>query len=161
MASISMWRMALHVISENGAGKSTLINVIAGTYLLTEGVTYDGQELRHLSPHQARLIGISPVFQEFSLVLISPWRRIFRGTRDRARDFCASPRCVSVPKPACRAWFDLDPRKPSAISRAPADGRDRQGASNVRLPSWTANRLSHRTRDAAAFYSSSSCVGRM
>ena len=60
----------IHVLfGENGAGKSTLINVIAGTYPPDGGrLVYDGQELRHLSPHHARLIGISPVFQEFSLV---------------------------------------------------------------------------------------------
>jgi ribose transport system ATP-binding protein len=60
----------IHVLfGENGAGKSTLINVIAGTYPPDEGrIIFEGQELRHLSPHHARLIGISPVFQEFSLV---------------------------------------------------------------------------------------------
>jgi ribose transport system ATP-binding protein len=60
----------IHVLfGENGAGKSTLTNVIAGTYPPDGGrLVYDGQELRHLSPHHARSIGISPVFQEFSLV---------------------------------------------------------------------------------------------
>ena len=55
----------IHVLfGENGAGKSTLINVIAGTYPPDGGrLVYEGQELRHLSPHHARLIGISPVFQ--------------------------------------------------------------------------------------------------
>ena len=47
----------------------TLINIIAGTYAADAGhLLYDGQELRHLTPHHARSIGISPVFQEFSLV---------------------------------------------------------------------------------------------
>ncbi len=60
----------IHVLfGENGAGKSTLINVIAGTYAADAGrIVFDGQELRHLTPHYARSIGISPVFQEFSLV---------------------------------------------------------------------------------------------
>jgi ribose transport system ATP-binding protein len=60
----------VHVLfGENGAGKSTLINIIAGTYAADAGrLIYRGQELRHLTPHHARSIGISPVFQEFSLV---------------------------------------------------------------------------------------------
>ena len=46
----------IHVLfGENGAGKSTLINVIAGTYRPDGGrLVYEGQELRHLSPHHAR-----------------------------------------------------------------------------------------------------------
>jgi ribose transport system ATP-binding protein len=60
----------VHVLfGENGAGKSTLINIIAGTFGADAGrLVYNGHELRHLTPHHARSIGISPVFQEFSLV---------------------------------------------------------------------------------------------
>lgn len=60
----------LHVLfGENGAGKSTLINVVSGTFPPDEGTFhFGGQEIRHLSPQRARAIGISPVFQEFSLV---------------------------------------------------------------------------------------------
>ena len=60
----------LHVLfGENGAGKSTLINVIAGTFPPDEGTfRFGGEEIRHLTPQHARAIGISPVFQEFSLV---------------------------------------------------------------------------------------------
>jgi ribose transport system ATP-binding protein len=60
----------VHVLfGENGAGKSTLINIIAGTFPPDAGVfKYQGQEISHLTPHRARVIGISPVFQEFSLV---------------------------------------------------------------------------------------------
>ena len=60
----------LHVLfGENGAGKSTLINVISGTFPPDEGsFRFAGEEIRHLSPQRARAIGISPVFQEFSLV---------------------------------------------------------------------------------------------
>ena len=59
----------VHVLfGENGAGKSTLINVIAGTNSADRGTYYfEGQKISHLTPHQARVAGISPVFQEFSL----------------------------------------------------------------------------------------------
>ena len=58
----------LHVLfGENGAGKSTLINVIAGTFAPDGGeFQYHGQQIHNLTPHRARAIGISPVFQEFS-----------------------------------------------------------------------------------------------
>jgi ribose transport system ATP-binding protein len=60
----------VHVLfGENGAGKSTLINIISGTYSPDEGAfTYQGETINRLTPHAARLLGISPVFQEFSLV---------------------------------------------------------------------------------------------
>ena len=60
----------LHVLfGENGAGKSTLINVVSGTFPPDEGTFhFGGEEIRHLTPQRARAIGISPVFQEFSLV---------------------------------------------------------------------------------------------
>lgn len=60
----------VHVLfGENGAGKSTLINIVAGTFQRDSGsFVYQGREIGHFTPHQARLAGISPVFQEFSLV---------------------------------------------------------------------------------------------
>src|ERR1700688_89623 len=57
------------LFGENGAGKSTLINIIAGTYAPDAGnFKFQGETVGHLTPHTARVIGISPVFQEFSLV---------------------------------------------------------------------------------------------
>jgi ribose transport system ATP-binding protein len=60
----------VHVLfGENGAGKSTLINIIAGTYPPDEGtMTFQGEQIAHLSPHDARQRGINAVFQDFSLV---------------------------------------------------------------------------------------------
>lgn len=63
-------RGEVHVLfGENGAGKSTLTNIVAGTYPPDRGdFYYQGRRVTHQTPHQARLAGISPVFQEFSLV---------------------------------------------------------------------------------------------
>ncbi|MEM7022808.1 MAG: sugar ABC transporter ATP-binding protein [Pseudomonadota bacterium] len=60
----------VHVLfGENGAGKSTLINLLAGTYASNEGrFLYLGGEVAGLTPYRARRMGISSVFQEFSLI---------------------------------------------------------------------------------------------
>jgi ribose transport system ATP-binding protein len=60
----------VHVLfGENGAGKSTLISLAAGVYRPTAGrIELRGQALDLSSVHQARQLGISAVFQEFSLV---------------------------------------------------------------------------------------------
>ena len=80
-------RGEVHVLfGENGAGKSTLINIIAGTYPLDGGtMTFDGRRITHLTPHQSRLAGISPVFQEFSLAPdLTVEENLFLG-REQAR----------------------------------------------------------------------------
>jgi len=60
----------VHVLfGENGAGKSTLISLVAGVYRPTGGhIEFRGEEIDLASVHQARQLGISAVFQEFSLV---------------------------------------------------------------------------------------------
>jgi len=77
----------VHVLmGENGAGKSTLINIMAGTYPWDAGqFVFEGVALHGLSPHGARGMGISPVFQEFSLVPdLTVMENLFLG-RERAR----------------------------------------------------------------------------
>lgn len=60
----------VHVLfGENGAGKSTMISILAGANRPTEGkIEYRGKEVKLYSVHDARELGISAVFQEFSLV---------------------------------------------------------------------------------------------
>lgn len=60
----------VHVLfGENGAGKSTLIQLLAGVYRPTAGnVRFRGEPLELQGVHHARTLGISAVFQEFSLV---------------------------------------------------------------------------------------------
>ncbi|ORE91847.1 sugar ABC transporter ATP-binding protein [Aurantimonas sp. 22II-16-19i] len=104
----------LHVLfGENGAGKSTLINVISGTFPPTSGTfRFAGEDMTDLSPSAARAIGISPVFQEFSLVpSLTVEENLFLGReksaagvldaggmRRRARELIAE------------LGFDLDPK---------------------------------------------------
>ena len=60
----------VHILfGENGAGKSTLIQILAGVHRPTDGrVLFRGQPIELQGVHQARTLGISAVFQEFSLV---------------------------------------------------------------------------------------------
>ena len=60
----------VHVLfGENGAGKSTLIQLLAGVHQATAGEVFlQGKAININSVREARELGISAVFQEFSLV---------------------------------------------------------------------------------------------
>ncbi len=60
----------VHILfGENGAGKSTLISMLAGANTQTVGeVLFCGEPVTLSSVHEARELGISAVFQEFSLI---------------------------------------------------------------------------------------------
>ena len=56
------------VLGENGAGKSTLMKIIYGSVKPDEGsVMFNGQPANVRNPQEARALGISMVFQHFSL----------------------------------------------------------------------------------------------
>jgi simple sugar transport system ATP-binding protein len=56
------------VLGENGAGKSTLMKIIYGAVKPDEGrIFFNGEPALIRNPHEARALGISMVFQHFSL----------------------------------------------------------------------------------------------
>ncbi|MEO8040945.1 MAG: sugar ABC transporter ATP-binding protein, partial [Betaproteobacteria bacterium] len=116
-------RGEVHVLfGENGAGKSTLINIIAGTFSPDSGrFLYQGREIRRLTPHQARVMGISPVFQEFSLVPeMTVAENLFLG-RERSRFLFLNKRAMRAKAREVigELGFNLDPRrKVASLSRA-------------------------------------------
>jgi len=67
------------LVGENGSGKSTLIKVVAGVHrpdaggrIVIEGTTFD-----HLTPYQAKKLGIQVIFQDLSLFPnLSVWENI-------------------------------------------------------------------------------------
>jgi ribose transport system ATP-binding protein len=73
----------VHILfGENGAGKSTLNKVLAGSYLPDEGRIYlKGEQVEFRNPYDARVAGISAVYQEFSLVpQLSVVENLFLGS---------------------------------------------------------------------------------
>ncbi len=52
------------LIGPNGAGKTTLVNAVTGVFPLTQGrITFDGQSLIGLKPHQISRLGVARTYQ--------------------------------------------------------------------------------------------------
>ena len=68
--SFDIKRNTVHcLVGENGAGKSTLIKILTGATLRTSGkVLLNGAEYTAQSPKEAKLQGISTLFQELNVV---------------------------------------------------------------------------------------------
>jgi len=81
-ASLEVRKGEIHaLVGANGAGKSTMIKIIAGAYSKDEGIVYlDGKEMVIKSTQEARKLGISAVYQEFSLInTLTVAENIFMG----------------------------------------------------------------------------------
>lgn len=81
-AGLEVARGEVHaLVGANGAGKSTLIKIITGAYQKDEGkIWLEGREIDIRSTFEARALGISAVYQEFSLInTISVAENIYMG----------------------------------------------------------------------------------
>ena len=67
--SLSVWPGSVHaLVGENGAGKSTLMRILAGVYPPDAGeLRWDGAPFTLANPAASRALGISTIFQEFTL----------------------------------------------------------------------------------------------
>src|ERR1700731_3853435 len=115
-------RGEVHVLfGENGAGKSTLINIIAGTYAPDASeFRFRGEGIGRFTPHMARMMGISPVFQEFSLVPeLTVEQNLFLGRELTRGGFLLGP-AMRAPalKIIAELGFDLHPDRKVGASRA-------------------------------------------
>jgi len=69
------------IVGENGAGKSTLMKILAGAYGMDSGrILINGSEVNIDSPHKSQTLGISVIYQEFSLISqLSVGQNIYLG----------------------------------------------------------------------------------
>ena len=99
------------VLGENGAGKSTLMKIIYGSVKPDAGtVLFNGQPVHIRNPQEARALGISMVFQHFSLfdtitVAENVWLGLSKklSLRDVTRSITAK---------ASEYGLDIDPSRP-------------------------------------------------
>ena len=99
------------VLGENGAGKSTLMKIIYGAVAPDEGrVVFNGQPVQVRNPQAARALGISMVFQHFSLFdTLSVAENVWLGL-DRALSL---PEVTARIAEKARAYgLDIDPQRP-------------------------------------------------
>lgn len=83
----------LALVGENGAGKSTLMKILSGVHRPDAGaIMLDGNEVHLRNPQEAQGLGISIIYQEFSLVpYLNVVENLFLG-RERTNRFGACAR---------------------------------------------------------------------
>ena len=99
------------VLGENGAGKSTLMKIIYGSVKPDEGtVSFNGQQVHIRNPQEARALGISMVFQHFSLFdTLTVAENVWLGL-DKSLELAEVTRRISAK--AAEYGLDIDPARP-------------------------------------------------
>ena len=99
------------VLGENGAGKSTLMKIIYGSIKPDEGsVMFNGQPVHIRNPQEARAMGISMVFQHFSLFdTITVAENVWLGL---SKTLTLDQVTHSIRAKAREYGLDIDPARP-------------------------------------------------
>jgi general nucleoside transport system ATP-binding protein len=99
------------VLGENGAGKSTLMKIIYGAVKPDEGrVLFNGQPVAVRNPQEARALGISMVFQHFSLFdTLTVAENVWLGLE---RSLTLAEVTASIRAKAAEYGLDIDPSRP-------------------------------------------------
>ena len=99
------------VLGENGAGKSTLMKIIYGSVKPDVGtVLFNGWPVTIRNPQEARALGISMVFQHFSLFdTITVAENVWLGLDKR---LTLSEVTLSITAKAAEYGLDIDPARP-------------------------------------------------
>ena len=99
------------VLGENGAGKSTLMKIIYGSVKPDEGsVLFNGQVVHIKNPQEARALGISMVFQHFSLFdTITVAENVWLGLN---KSLSLQQVTESIVAKATEYGLDIDPLRP-------------------------------------------------
>ncbi|WP_395138189.1 ABC transporter ATP-binding protein [Schlegelella aquatica] len=99
------------VLGENGAGKSTLMKIIYGAVRPDEGeIRWNGEPVLIRNPHEARELGISMVFQHFSLFdTLTAAENVWLGLDRRLSLAQVSERIREV---SGQYGLDVDPARP-------------------------------------------------
>jgi simple sugar transport system ATP-binding protein len=99
------------VLGENGAGKSTLMKIIYGSVKPDEGsVLWNGQPVHVRNPQEARALGISMVFQHFSLFdTLTVAENVWLGLD---KSLTLNQVTHSITAKAAEYGLDIDPARP-------------------------------------------------
>ena len=99
------------ILGENGAGKSTLMKIIYGAVQPDQGeIRFQGKPVHIRNPQQARALGISMVFQHFSLFdTLSVAQNVWLGL-DKSLSLAEVSRRIL--DKAAAYGLDLDPERP-------------------------------------------------
>ena len=99
------------VLGENGAGKSTLMKIIYGAVKPDEGsVSFNGKVVNIRNPQEARALGISMVFQHFSLFdTLTVAENVWLGL-DKSLSLVEVTRRIAAK--ASEYGLDIDPLRP-------------------------------------------------
>ena len=110
--SLRVKRGEIHaVLGENGAGKSTLMKIIYGAVQPDEGlIAWNGQPVKITSPAHARKLGISMVYQHFSLFdTLTAAENVWLGLDKSLTLPAVAQRITQV---AHTYGLDVDPQRP-------------------------------------------------